>query len=140
MSENARVKLEEMRINHETIGEKQYNQIKELYENINTEIDKQLAKRHKNEIEGLEKIFSETNGLSKEQEAKILEQTRQSNSKEAAEAHKINQQIHDITAAAYAEKRELTKSEHAKIAKLQDQLDKTVVKSLSNGEVEQKLF
>lgn len=138
MSENARVKLEEIRINHETIGEKQYNQIKELYENINTEIDKQLAKRHKNEIEGLEKIFSETNGLSKEQEAKILEQTRQSNSKEAAEAHKINQQIHDITAAAYAEKRELTKSEHAKIAKLQDQLDKTVVKSLSKGEVEQK--
>lgn len=138
MSENARVKLEEIRINHETIGEKQYNQIKELYENINTEIDKQLAKRHKNEIEGLEKIFSETNGLSKEQEAKILEQTRQSNSKEAAEAHKINQQIHDITVAAYAEKRELTKSEHAKIAKLQDQLDKTVVKSLSKGEVEQK--
>ncbi|MVK33704.1 phage tail tape measure protein, partial [Staphylococcus aureus] len=138
MSENARVKLEEIRINHETIGEKQYNQIKELYENINTEIDKQLAKRHKNEIEGLEKIFSETNGLSKKQEAKILEQTRQSNSKEAAEAHKINQQIHDITAAAYAEKRELTKSEHAKIAKLQDQLDKTVVKSLSKGEVEQK--
>lgn len=138
LSEKAKTKLEEIRISHVTIGNKQYDQVKELYGNINTEVNKQLKKRHSSEIKGLEKIFNDTSGLSKSQEAKILEQTKQSNKKESEQAEKVNKQILDIYAKAHKEKRSLTKSENDKVAKLQEQLDETVVKSLSKGEVEQK--
>lgn len=138
LSEKAKTKLEEIRISHVTIGNKQYDQVKELYGNINTEVNKQLKKRHSSEIKGLEKIFNDTSGLSKSQEAKILEQTKQSNKKESKQAEKVNKQILDIYAKAHKEKRSLTKIENDKVAKLQEQLDETVVKSLSKGEVEQK--
>lgn len=138
LSEKAKIKLEELRINHTKIGNKQYSQIKSLYGNINREVTKQLDKRHDSEINGLTKIFNDTSGLSKKEEAKILEQTRFSNRKESNQARKINEQILGIYAKAHREKRALTKKENDKIARLQESLDKTVVKSLSKGEIEQK--
>ncbi|MEM5397347.1 phage tail tape measure protein [Staphylococcus gallinarum] len=138
LSEKAKVKLESIRITHEKIGNKQYNEIKSLYGKINKEVSKQLDKRHDSEIKGLQKIFNRTNGLSRSEESKILENTKKSNRKESREAKRINKQILDIYAKAHREKRSLTKKENDKVADLQRQLDKTVVKSLSKGEVEQK--
>ncbi|PNZ60945.1 phage tail tape measure protein [Staphylococcus casei] len=138
LSEKAKVKLETIQITHEKIGDKQLQQITSLYGNINEEVTKQLNKRHDSEVKGLEKIFKDTSGLSKSEEAKILENTKNSNKKESKEAQKINNQILGIYSVAHKEKRSLTKKENDKIAKLQSSLDNTVVKSLSKGEVEQK--
>ncbi|MEB8101058.1 phage tail tape measure protein [Staphylococcus xylosus] len=138
LSEKATTKLNELRISHKKIGDKEFNQIKSLYGNINKEVTKQLDKRHDSEINGLTKIFNATSGLSKKEEAKILAQTKTSNRKESSQAKRVNEQILGIYAKAHREKRSLTKSENDKIAKLQTELDKTVVKSLSKGEVEQK--
>lgn len=138
LSEKAKTKLEEIRVSHKKIGDKEFNQIKGLYGNINQEVTKQLDKRHNSEVKGLTKIFNATSGLSKKEEAKILEQTKSSNRKESSQAKRINEQILGIYARAHREKRSLTKKENDKIAKLQTELDKTVVKSLSKGEVEQK--
>lgn len=138
LSEKAKTKLEEIRISHSKIGDKQLHQITSLYGNINEEITKQLDKRHDSEVKGLQKIFNRTNGLTKSEEAKILETTKNSNKKESKEAQKINNQILGIYKVAHKEKRSLTKKENAKVAELQRNLDKTVVKSLSKGEVEQK--
>ncbi|MDW4402035.1 phage tail tape measure protein [Staphylococcus saprophyticus] len=138
LSEKAKTKLEEIRISHSKIGDKQLHQITSLYENINEEITKQLDKRHDSEVKGLQKIFNRTNGLTKSEEAKILETTKNSNKKESKEAQRINNQILGIYKVAHKEKRSLTKKENAKVAELQRNLDKTVVKSLSKGEVEQK--
>lgn len=138
LSEKAKTKLEEIRISHSKIGDKQLHQITSLYGNINKEITKQLDKRHDSEVKGLQKIFNRTNGLTKSEEAKILETTKNSNKKESKEAQKINNQILGIYKVAHKEKRSLTKKENAKVAELQRNLDKTVVKSLSKGEVEQK--
>lgn len=138
LSEKAKTKLEEIRISHSKIGNKQLQQITTLYGNINQEVKKQLDKRHDSEVKGLQKIFSRTNGLTKSEEAKILETTKNSNKKESKEAQRINNQILGIYRVAHKEKRSLTKKENAKVAELQRNLDKTVVKSLSKGEVEQK--
>lgn len=138
LSEKAKIKLEEIRISHSKIGDKQLHQITSLYGNINQEITKQLDKRHDSEVKGLQKIFNRTNGLTKSEEAKILETTKNSNKKESKEAQRINNQILGIYKVAHKEKRSLTKKENAKVAELQRKLDKTVVKSLSKGEVEQK--
>lgn len=138
LSEKAKLKLETIQITHKKIGDKQFQQIRKLYGDISIETNKQLDKRHKSEIKGLEKIFKDTNGLTKDQEAKVIDQTKQSNLKESAQAKNLNKQILDIYTKAHVEKRELTKTENEKIAKLQEQLDATVVKSLSKGEVEQK--
>ena len=138
LSEKAKTKLEEIRISHSKIGDKQLHQITSLYGNINEEITKQLDKRHDSEVKGLQKIFNRTNGLTKSEEAKILETTKNSNKKESKEAQRINNQILGIYKVAHKEKRSLTKKENAKVAELQRNLDKTVVKSLSKGEVEQK--
>lgn len=138
LSEKAKTKLEEIRISHSKIGDKQLHQITSLYGNINEEVTKQLDKRHDSEVKGLQKIFNRTNGLTKSEEAKILETTKSSNKKESKEAQRINNQILGIYRVAHKEKRSLTKKENAKVAELQRNLDKTVVKSLSKGEVEQK--
>ncbi|MGO3049167.1 MAG: phage tail tape measure protein [Staphylococcus sp.] len=138
LSEKAKTKLEEIRISHSKIGNKQFQQITTLYGNINEEVTKQLDKRHDSEVKGLQKIFNRTSGLSKSEEAKILQNTRDSNKKESKEAQRINNQILGIYKVAHKEKRSLTKKENAKVAELQRNLDKTVVKSLSKGEVEQK--
>ncbi|MEB7998928.1 phage tail tape measure protein [Staphylococcus saprophyticus] len=138
LSEKAKTKLEEIRISHSKIGNKQFQQITTLYGNINEEVTKQLDKRHDSEVKGLQKIFNRTSGLSKSEEAKILQNTRDSNKKESKEAQRINNQILNIYSVAHKEKRSLTKKENAKVAELQRNLDKTVVKSLSKGEVEQK--
>lgn len=138
LSEKAQVKLDEIRITHKKIGDKEYNQIKSLYKNINDEVNKQLDKRHNSEVSGLQRIFKDTNGLSKTEEAKILENTKNSNKKESQEARRINNQILGIYSRAHNEKRSLTKKENDIIAGLQRKLDKSVVKSLSKGEVEQK--
>ncbi|MEB8175517.1 phage tail tape measure protein [Staphylococcus xylosus] len=138
LSEKAKTKLEEIRISHSKIGDKQLHQITSLYGNINEEVTKQLDKRHDSEVKGLQKIFNRTNGLTKSEEAKILETTKNSNKKESKEAQRINNQILGIYRVAHKEKRSLTKKENAKVAELQRNLDKTVVKSLSKGEVEQK--
>lgn len=138
LTEKAKVKLDQIRITHEKIGDKQMHQITSLYGDINQEVNKQLNKRHGSEVKGLQRIFKDTNGLSKTEEAKILENTRNSNKKESKEARRINSQILGIYSRAHKEKRSLTKKENDKIAGLQRKLDKTVVKSLSKGEVEQK--
>lgn len=138
LTEKAKVKLDQIRITHKKIGDKQMHQITSLYGDINQEVNKQLNKRHDSEIKGLQRIFKDTNGLSKTEEAKILENTRNSNKKESKEAQKINNQILGIYSRAHKEKRSLTKKEIAKVAELQRNLDQTVVKSLSKGEVEQK--
>lgn len=138
LSEKAKTKLEEIRISHSKIGNKQFQQITTLYGNINEEVTKQLDKRHDSEVKGLQKIFNRTSGLSKSEEAKILQNTRDSNKKESKEAQRINNQILSIYSVAHKEKRSLTKKENVKVAELQRNLDKTVVKSLSKGEVEQK--
>ncbi len=138
LSEKAKTKLEEIRISHSKIGDKQLHQITSLYGNINEEVTKQLDKRHDSEVKGLQKIFNRTNGLTKSEEAKILDTTKSSNKKESKEAQRINNQILGIYRVAHKEKRSLTKKENAKVAELQRNLDKTVVKSLSKGEVEQK--
>lgn len=138
LTEKAKVKLDQIRITHKKIGDKQMHQITSLYGDINQEVNKQLNKRHDSEIKGLQRIFKDTNALSKTEEAKILENTRNSNKKESKEAQKINNQILGIYSRAHKEKRSLTKKENAKVAELQRNLDQTVVKSLSKGEVEQK--
>lgn len=138
LSEKAKIKLEEIRISHSKIGDKQLHQITSLYGNINEEVTKQLDKRHDSEVKGLQKIFNRTNGLTKSEEAKILETTKSSNKKESKEAQRINNQILGIYRVAHKEKRSLTKKENDRVAELQRSLDKTVVKSLSKGEVEQK--
>ncbi|MEB6059592.1 phage tail tape measure protein [Staphylococcus pseudoxylosus] len=138
LSEKAKTKLEEIRISHSKIGDKQLHQITSLYGNINEEVTKQFDKRHDSEVKGLQKIFNRTNGLTKSEEAKILETTKSSNKKESKEAQRINNHILGIYRVAHKEKRSLTKKENAKVAELQRNLDKTVVKSLSKGEVEQK--
>lgn len=140
LSEQAKVKLNELRISHKKIGDKEYNQIKTLYGNINKEVNKQLDKRHSLEMRGLRRIFKGRSGLSNAEEQKILAQTQRNNNKESAQAKKINSKILAIYAKAHRERRSLTKAENNKVARLQSQLDRRVVKSLSKSEVEQKVI
>lgn len=138
LSQKSKVKFEQIRISHKKIGDKEYNQVKSLYGSINREVSKQMNKRHDSEVKGLQKIFKRTSGLSKSEEGKILENTKRHNRKESKEAKNINNQIVGIYAKAHRERRSLTAKENAKVASLQRKLDRTVVKSLSKGAIEQK--
>lgn len=140
LSEKARVKLEEIRISHQVIGNAQYKDITDLYESINKEVQSKLEERHKNEISTLTKLFNESEALSDKREQEIISKTKKENQREIDDTVRINQQIQDIVQKAKEEKRALTEQENEKIAKLQTKLDKQVTGSLSESEKEQKVI
>lgn len=140
LSEKARVKLEEIRISHQVIGNAQYKDITDLYESINKEVQSKLEERHKNEISTLTKLFNESDALSDKREQEIISKTKKENQREIDDTVRINQQIQDIVQKAKEEKRALTEQENEKIAKLQTKLDKQVTGSLSESEKEQKVI
>lgn len=140
LSEKARVKLEEIRISHQVIGNAQYKDITDLYESINKEVRSKLEERHKNEISTLTKLFNESDALSDKREQEIISKTKKENQREIDDTVRINQQIQDIVQKAKEEKRALTEQENEKIAKLQTKLDKQVTGSLSESEKEQKVI
>lgn len=140
LSEKARVKLEEIRISHQVIGDDQFKTISELYSQINKEVESKLKERHQKEIGTLTKLFKDSDALSNKRELEILEKTKKSNQKELDNTVKINQQIQDIYKKAKDEKRVLTEVENQKIISLQTKLDKQVTGSLSESEKEQKVI
>ncbi|WP_239744975.1 phage tail tape measure protein [Mammaliicoccus sp. O-M54] len=140
LSEKARVKLEEIRISHDVIGNAQYKDITDLYESINKEVQSKLEERHKNEMSTLTKLFNESDALSDKREQEIISKTKKENQREIDDTVRINQQIQDIVQKAKEEKRVLTEQENEKIAKLQTKLDKQVTGSLSESEKEQKVI
>lgn len=140
LSEKARVKLEEIRISHQVIGNDQFKTVSELYSQINKEVESKLKERHQKEIGTLTKLFKDSDALSNKRELEILEKTKKSNQKELDNTVKINQQIQDIYKKAKDEKRVLTEAENQKIISLQTKLDKQVTGSLSESEKEQKVI
>ncbi len=140
LSEKARVKLEEIRISHQVIGDDQFKTVSELYSQINKEVESKLKERHQKEIGTLTKLFKDSDALSNKRELEILEKTKKSNQKELDNTVKINQQIQDIYKKAKDEKRVLTEAENQKIISLQTKLDKQVTGSLSESEKEQKVI
>ncbi|RZI03037.1 phage tail tape measure protein [Staphylococcus condimenti] len=138
LSKQSTLKLEEIKLHHGKISNEQYQQITNIYKKMGDEISKQLDSRHDKEISGLNKIFRDTNGLTKKQEAKIIAQAQQQNEKESASIQKTQEKIQAIYKKAHDEHRALKKSEIKQIEELQTQLDSKVVKSMSKGEVEQK--
>ncbi|MHD0382808.1 phage tail tape measure protein [Staphylococcus simulans] len=138
LSQQSTLKLEQIKLQHGKISNEQYKQITNIYKKMGDEINKQLDKRHDQEIAGLNKIFKDTNGLTKQQEQKIIAQTQRQNTKETESIRKTQEKIQAIYKKAHNEHRSLKKAEINQIEKLQAQLDSKVVKSMSKGEIEQK--
>ncbi|PKF30531.1 hypothetical protein CW697_02650 [Macrococcoides caseolyticum] len=140
LSMKASKKLEDLRINHKTIGDQQYKEVVSIYSKINADVTKKLGERHKRETDGLRKLLVDTKGISNQEKQRIVIEAQSGNAAEVKAAKTINKQIMDIYKKAKTEKRALTRTEENKIANLQKQMDQKVVASLSNSEKEQRII
>ncbi|PKE66220.1 hypothetical protein CW674_02390 [Macrococcoides caseolyticum] len=140
LSMKASKKLEDLKINHKTIGDQQYKEVVSIYSKINADVTKKLGERHKRETDGLRKILVDTKGISNQEKQRIVTEAQSGNAAEVKAAKTINKQIMDIYKKAKTEKRALTRTEENKIANLQKQMDQKVVASLSNSEKEQRII
>ena len=140
LSMKASKKLEDLRINHKTIGDQQYKEVVSIYSKINADVTKKLGERHKRETDGLRKLLVDTKGISNQEKQRIVIEAQSGNAAEVKAAKTINKQIMNIYKKAKTEKRALTRTEENKIANLQKQMDQKVVASLSNSEKEQRII
>ncbi|PKE51602.1 LysM peptidoglycan-binding domain-containing protein [Macrococcoides caseolyticum] len=140
LSMKASKKLEDLKINHKTIGDQQYKEVVSIYSKINADVTKKLGERHKRETDGLRKLLVDTKGISNQEKQRIVIEAQSGNAAEVKAAKTINKQIMDIYKKAKTEKRALTRTEENKIANLQKQMDQKVVASLSNSEKEQRII
>ncbi|PKE26170.1 LysM peptidoglycan-binding domain-containing protein [Macrococcoides caseolyticum] len=140
LSMKASKKLEDLRINHKTIGDQQYKEVVSIYSKINDNVTKKLGERHKRETDGLRKLLADTKGISNQEKQRVLTEAQSGNAAEVKTVNMINNQILSIYKKSHNEKRNLTQSESNKIAELQRKLDEKVVVSLSNSEKEQRII
>ncbi|WP_414055189.1 phage tail tape measure protein [Macrococcus equi] len=140
LSQKAKLKLETLRASHKTIGEKQYQELVQLYNKMaNTAVSK-IQQRRNREITGLQKLFADTKGLKASEENKILAEAKTGNNKEVQAVREKQRQIKAIYAKAHREKRALTDIEESRIVVLQQKMDRKVVQSLSKSEKEQRII
>ena len=140
LSMKASKKLEELRLSHKTIGDKQYQDLVSLYDKMaNTAVSK-ITQRRNRELTGLQKLFTDTKGLKASEENKILAEAKSGTNKEVQAVKSIQGQIKAIYKKAHDEKRTITKTEGNKIAMLTHQMDQKVVSSLSKSEKEQRII
>lgn len=140
LSMKASKKLEELRLSHKTIGDKQYKDLVSLYDKMSNTAVAKISQRRNREITGLQKLFADTKGLKASEENKILVEAKSGANKEVLAVKSIQKQIKDIYKKAHNEKRALTKAEESSIVLLQQQMDSKVVKSLSKSEREQRII
>lgn len=140
LSIKASKKLEELRLSHKTIGDKQYKDLVSLYDKMSNTAVAKISQRRNREITGLQKLFADTKGLKASEENKILVEAKSGANKEVLAVKSIQKQIKDIYKKAHNEKRALTKAEESSIVLLQQQMDSKVVKSLSKSEREQRII
>lgn len=140
LSDKAKLELEKLRSSHKIIGDKQYNDLVNIYEKMtNTAVNK-IKQRQTREVSGLKKLFAETKGLKAAEENKILADIKSRNNKEIQDVKDLERKKNAIIAKAHKEKRALTNIEESRIVVLQQQMDAKVVRSLSKSEKEQRII
>ena len=140
LSDKAKLELEKLRSSHKIIGDKQYNDLVNIYEKMTNTAVSKITQRRNREITGLQKLFSDTKGLKASEENKILAEAKSGANKEVQAVKEKQRQIKAIYSKAHKEKRALTNIEESKIVVLQQQMDAKVVRSLSKSEKEQRII
>lgn len=140
LSMKASKKLEELRLSHKTIGDKQYQDLVSLYDKMTNTAVSKITQRRNREMTGLQKLFTDTKGLKASEENKILAEAKSGTNKEVQAVKSIQGQIKAIYKKAHDEKRALTSTEENKVVALQQKMDQKVVSSLSKSEKEQRII
>lgn len=108
----------------------------QMSKKIQDAIDKDYNKR----IEKAKALFAKNDGLSKEEEARVLQRMKndQQNKKDRVKAYE--KQIHEIEQKASDERRKLTESEKRTISGIKNNMRVEAVKAMSKSEKEQMII
>lgn len=108
----------------------------QMSKKIQDAIDKDYNKR----IEKAKALFAKNDGLSKEEEARVLQRMKndQQNNKDRVKAYE--KQIHEIEQKASDERRKLTESEKRTISGIKNNMRVEAVKAMSKSEKEQMII
>ena len=123
-----------------TVTEEIKNSMVAQFDEMNNQILAGMEQKHAEQIEESRIFFANSNVLSDEQEARILERQVNSSTQQKAEQQDREDRFNAIIEKAYQEKRELTTIEEAAINGIKEEMNRAAVKNLSDSEIEQKII
>lgn len=140
LNEKASNTLTEYQIKQTEITKQTGNNLRSIYDQYTNEIVNKIKNKNQQILSDETKLFKDSEILTAQEEAKILEKTTQYNNNKILKVQENNRKIKEIITQAEKEKRELTQQEYKKIESIQKSSLDTTVKQLTDNEVEQKVI
>jgi len=111
-----------------------------LHSQMSKKIQDSIDKDYNKRIEKTKTLFAKNDGLSKEEETRVLQRMKndQQNKKDRVKAYE--KQIHDIEQKAVNERRQMTESEKRTISGIKNNMRVEAVKAMSKSEKEQMII
>lgn len=140
LADSSQVMLKEMAWGHQEITKESAEKLIEMNNQMNEQILEGMREKHAKEMEETKLHFENSKVLGEEREAEILQRMQEHNDKQIIQQTDVKNRINEIYETASKEKREITEAEFAEINTLNEQMNETAVRSLSENEVESKII
>ncbi|QDP99998.1 phage tail tape measure protein [Lysinibacillus fusiformis] len=140
LSDQATVALNQMAWSGVAVTEEMAANMVGIYNEMGDQVLTEMQSDHAQELETMQNHFAQSDALTEEQEAKILERVAQSQAKQQLVITSGKARIEEIYQNASQNNREITEAEQQEINLIQQTMTENAIKHLSDSEVEQKVI
>ena len=138
--DQADVSLKQLKWSGETVSEDMAATMTAIFDGMSSQIIASLEESRKEGTESLRKLFADSTTISKDEQQAMLDSLNEGYDKRQKTINEQNARIKDILEAASNERRELTRQEQAEIFIIQEEMKRTAIATMSEGELEQKVI
>ncbi len=140
LSDQATVALNQMAWSGVAVTEEMAANMVGIYNEMGDQVLTEMQSDHAQELETMQNHFAQSDALTEEQEAKILERVAQSQAKQQLVITSGKARIEEIYQNASENNRGITEDEQQEINLIQQTMTENAIKHLSDSEVEQKII
>lgn len=138
LDEQATVALNQLSWSQQTVTGEMASQLIQTYSQMGDQILTEMQTDHAAQLEQTKTFFAQSNVLSKEEEAKIVQNVQTSQEEQQQKVTEGQARIAEILNTAKEQKRAITEAEKTEINKIQESMKVQAVKVMSESEAEQK--
>ncbi|MFJ7951278.1 phage tail tape measure protein [Lysinibacillus sp. NPDC096418] len=140
LSDQATVALNQMAWSGVAVTEEMAANMVGIYNEMGDQVLTEMQSDHAQELETMQNHFAQSDALTEEQEAKILERVAQSQAEQQQVIADGKARIEEIYQNASENNRGITEAEQQEINLIQQTMTENAIKHLSDSEVEQKII
>lgn len=138
LNDEATVQLNELNWSGQIVSEEIAENLTSTFGQMGEQIKTSLQTDFEESYQSLSNFFANSKTLSEEEQTEILENMKLKQEEQQESVQANQDRIKEIMELASEEKRELTRKERDEINRIQEEMMLTAVKTMSEGEVEQK--